>query len=176
MEKIYNLTNMKDSEIEEVVTRVKALLMDKSRNVIFASSGGGIQLTGGHVEEGETNEQGLVREVMEETGIALNPSKIQKPFFRVAHYTRNHKVSHKNRLSQIYYYYVPINEAPNLSRAHLTEHEKENNFCLRTLPYAEFVQELKVVRETAPQDFNRVIADELLQALASLDLPEVQND
>ena len=80
--KIYNEDNIEDNEIDEIVTRVKAFIINSKKEILFANSGGGIQLIGGHVENGETLEDTIKREVHEETGIILQSKNISSPFLR----------------------------------------------------------------------------------------------
>ena len=49
----YNDDDLKDDEIDEVVTRVRAFIVSSKNNMIVGFNEEGFQLLGGYVEEGE---------------------------------------------------------------------------------------------------------------------------
>lgn len=79
--KVYNSENIKEDEVDEVVTRVKAFILNKNNELLIATSNGGCQLPGGHKEEGENLIDTVIREVQEETGIILDEKEIKDSFF-----------------------------------------------------------------------------------------------
>ena len=68
---ITNNYNLTDSDMTEVVKRVKVLLVNSNNDVLLGYSHNNYQFPGGHVEENETLVQAVNREVLEETGIEL---------------------------------------------------------------------------------------------------------
>ncbi len=48
----FNKENLKESDIDEAVVRIKVFLVNEDNQIIIASSNGGYQLPGGHLEEG----------------------------------------------------------------------------------------------------------------------------
>lgn len=166
--KIFNQDKLKDTEIDVVVTRVKVFLINDNDEIILAQSNGGLQLPGGHVEDGESIEETVVREIREETGIELEKNAIPKPFYEIKHYTKNYKNQNINKLSKIIYYYVKSNEKINVTNTHLTDHEKENNFSLKMIHIKDFASEINKVKTNSPEEINRVIASEILEAFGYL--------
>lgn len=162
--KVYNEFNLKDSEINEIVTRVKIYLINSNNEIMVASSNGGIQLPGGHVENDETPEIACIREIQEETGIVVNQNEIPKPFFEICHYTPNYKGTNKNRISKIIYYVLKTDQKYNPTCVNLTENEKHNNFQIISIPYNKFEERLKFVNCNNEQEINRVIAKEILES------------
>ena len=63
--KIFNEDNLTDKDMNGSVVRVKAFIINSNDEVIMASSNGGVQLIGGHVEDGESEVETLKREIME---------------------------------------------------------------------------------------------------------------
>lgn len=165
--KIYNEDNIEDNEIDEIVTRVKAFIINSKNEILFANSGGGIQLIGGHVENGETLEDTIKREVCEETGIILQSQNISSPFFEIKHYTKNYKETGKNRISNVVYYIVKTDEMPNLKNMSLTDEEIKNQFSYAYSPINQFEVLLKSCIESNIE-INVVIAKELLIAFEEL--------
>ena len=165
--KIYNEDNIEDNEIDEIVTRVKAFIINSKKEILFANSGGGIQLIGGHVENGETLEDTIKREVHEETGIILQSKNISSPFFEIKHYTKNYKGTDKNRISNVVYYIVKTDEMPNLKNMSLTDEEIKNQFSYAYSPINQFEVLLKSCLESNIE-INVVIAKELLVVFEEL--------
>lgn len=165
--KIYNEDNIEDNEIDEIVTRVKAFIINSKKEILFANSGGGIQLIGGHVENGETLEDTIKREVHEETGIILQSKNISSPFLEIKHYTKNYKGTDKNRISNVVYYIVKTDKMPNLKNMSLTDEEIKNQFSYAYSPINQFETLLKSCLESNIE-INVVIAKELLVAFEEL--------
>ena len=130
---ITNKYNLTDSDMTEVVKRVKVLLVNSNNDVLLGYSYNNYQFPGGHVEENETLVQAVNREVLEETGIELNITNIE-PFACAIGYYKDWPAEGKNRKIEIYYYEVKTDEKPNLENTEYTENEKDGNFELRYIP------------------------------------------
>ena len=130
---ITNKYNLTDSDMTEVVKRVKVLLVNSNNDVLLGYSHNNYQFPGGHVEENETLVQAVNREVLEETGIELNITNIE-PFACAIGYYKDWPAEEKNRKIEIYYYEVKTDEKPNLENTEYTENEKDGNFELRYIP------------------------------------------
>lgn len=130
---ITNKYNLTDSDMTEVVKRVKVLLVNSNNDVLLGYSHNNYQFPGGHVEENETLVQAVNREVLEETGIELNITNIE-PFACAIGYYKDWPAEGKNRKIEIYYYEVKTDEKPNLENTDYTENEKDGNFELRYIP------------------------------------------
>lgn len=75
---IYNNDNLKDNELDETVTRVKAVIINDKDEILLGKCHNTYQFPGGHLHPEEDLTIGLIREVKEETGIEL--TNIQSPF------------------------------------------------------------------------------------------------
>lgn len=126
---ITNKNNLKEEEITEVVKRVKALLINDSNEILLGYSHNTYQFPGGHVEDNETLDDTLKREIKEETGIELK-DLTYTPFLCSKGYYKDWPNEGLNRKTEIYYYIIRTNEMPNLLNIKLTEHEKDGNFRL----------------------------------------------
>ena len=130
---IVNNDNLKESDITEVVQRVKVLLVNSNKELLLGYSHNEYQFPGGHVEEGESLIDALNREILEETGLLLNITDIN-PFACNIGYWKDWPEKGKNRKTEVYYYEVLCDLKPNIDKIKYTEHEKEGNFSLRYIP------------------------------------------
>ena len=143
---ITNKYNLTDSDMTEVVKRVKVLLVNSNNDVLLGYSHNNYQFPGGHVEENETLVQAVNREILEETGIELNITNIG-PFACAIGYYKDWPAEGKNRKIEIYYYEVKTDEKPNLENTKYTENEKNGNFELRYIPLLDVENVLKTNAE-----------------------------
>ena len=143
---IHNDNNLKESDMTEVVKRVKVLLINSSDEVLLGYSHHDYQFPGGHVENSETIIETINREILEETGIDLNVNNIE-PFAYSIGYYKDWPEKDKNRKIEIYYYEVKTDEKPKLENTNYTENEKDGNFELRYIPLNNVEEILKKNRE-----------------------------
>lgn len=124
IEKIYNYDNITIDEIDEKTTRARAILINSNNEVLMCYSNGlqHYEFPGGHLEEGETLEDGLKREILEETGIIIDSADIN-PFYAIKYYCKNYHDSGKNRLVEIYYYVVYCDSVYDDSKKQLDTNE-----------------------------------------------------
>ncbi len=155
-----NSNNLKDEEINEVVKRVKILLINSKNEVLLGYSHNTYQFPGGHVDDGESLIQTVNREIQEETGMILNVKNI-KPFACAIGYYKDWPKEGTNRKTEIYYYEVKTNDKPNLDNTKYTDSEKEGKFELRYISLADFVQELN--NNIKQYGDNKGIAKEMLE-------------
>lgn len=92
-EVFFNDENIQDFEIDEKVTRVKALIINDKKEIILSCCENIYQFPGGHLEMGETLEDALKREIKEELGIELK--SLKSPFLHISHRKRNYRNSGK---------------------------------------------------------------------------------
>lgn len=161
---IYNPNNLKDENVSLKSIRVKFFMLNSNNDLLAVSSNGGIQLPGGHLEDGEDILDGCIREIKEETGILLEKDEIPEPFFNVKYYRPNFHDTGKNKLVEIFYYAIKSDKKYNEQNIHLTEHEKSINFKIITIPLEDFENRILDIKNTSDQEINRVISNEILEA------------
>lgn len=161
-EYINNNENLKDNEIDEVVTRVKVLLINSKNELLLGLSHGTYQFPGGHLEEGEELNDCIKREISEETGIVVDTNDLS-PFFVIKHYNKNYRDTNKNRLSLIYYYTVKTDEEYHLDKTNYTPDEKDGNFSLVYVPF-EDVEKL-LIDSIPNNEINEIIVKEMLKVI-----------
>ena len=77
---IHNYYNLSDKDINNVVTRVKVLMINSNNELLLGYAHKTYQFPGGHLEENESLEDCVKRELLEETGIKIDITNL-KPFF-----------------------------------------------------------------------------------------------
>ena len=129
IEKIYNYDNLKPEEINEKTTRARAILINSNNEVLMCYSNGlqHYEFPGGHLEENETLEEGLKREILEETGITIDTKEINL-FYAIKYYCKNYHDSGKNRLVEIYYYVIYCDSIYEDSKRQLDTNEIIQNY------------------------------------------------
>ena len=161
-EVIYNKDNILDKDINKVITRSKVLLINSKNELTLAFSGNVYHFIGGHVEENETLNDALIREVKEETGIIL-PNNNYKPYFKITQIFKDYPSINKTNKYEYYYYVIKNDEVPNLNNINLTEEEINENFELRTFQLDEIE---KFLEETLKwRERNRRIVPTMIEAI-----------
>ena len=161
-EVVYNPDNLKKEDIDEVVIRAKGLIINSKNEISLGYSHGTYQFPGGHLEENESLDECLVREIKEETGIELKEYNM-KPFYKTVYYTKNYYNSGKNRKNEIYFYIIKTDEAVNMANSNLDDWEKSGNYEIRVVPLNEVENILNSTINDNP--INEVIYKEMLNAL-----------
>lgn len=157
---LYNYDNLTLEEIDETVIRTKGLLINSNNEITLGYCHKTYQFPGGHLEEGESLEECLVREIEEETGIKLVDFSI-KPFMKITHYSKNYRSSGKNRRNEIYYYIINTDAKVDMDNAKFDEWEKEGNYTLKVIPLDDVEQ---VLIDSIPDNpMNKVIVEEMLE-------------
>ena len=159
---VYNHDNLTEKDIDEVVIRVKALIINSKNEILLGYCHKTYQFPGGHIEENESLEEALKREVKEETGIEIKKENIT-PFEKITYYSYNYRNTSKNRKNEIYYYNIKTDEPVNMNNANLDDWEKEGNYIVKTIPITEIEQVL--VNSIPDNPINKIIVEEMLEVI-----------
>lgn len=162
--KIFNYDRLDDLDINDKVIRVKAIMINKKREVLLEKAFGTMQFPGGHLEEGENLNEALKREILEETGIVLNQD--YKAFLSIKYYLKDYPVKGNNRSIELYYFYIETDEIYNLDNIHLDDQERNGNFTLFYLPLIKLKKALKI--NALEEPINKLVTKEMLLALKTL--------
>ena len=161
-ELMLNKDKLKNEDINEEVTRVKALMIDSNNKIILAYGNDCYQFPGGHLEKNEKAEDGLIREVKEETGIDISKYEL-KPFLMIKHLSKNYFNSGKNRCNKIIYYIIKTDEKIDFSKTSFTDYEIKHNFKIGYYNMNE-IEEL-LIDHSNKNISSKPIAYEMLQVL-----------
>ena len=137
---IYNYDLINEDVINKEVLRAKVLIINSNDEILLAFGNGNYQLPGGHVENNESYNDCLVRELKEETGIEIAYEK-RMPFLVIKYLCKDYPSLGINSKYISNYYYLKTNLKPDYSKIDLTENEKEGMFELK------FIHKDKVLKE-----------------------------
>ena len=161
-ETIYNYDYLNDNEMTETVVRTKALIIN-GNNLLIGNEDGCYQFIGGHLEENETLNECLKREILEESGIEIDDSEIKRAFYKVTYKNKDWPEAGKNRRTEIYYYVIETNKEPDLSKTNYTESEIKQHYSIVSLKLDEAVEKIK---ENIPNHkMNKIISPEMIEAI-----------
>ena len=156
---IYNYDYLNEEDITEVSIRVKALIINSTKEILLGKSDISYQFPGGHLEDNENLIEALKREVLEETGMEISDEEIDRPFYKVTYLNKDYPVKGINRKSEIYYYVVKTDKEVDLSKVKLTKNEVKNNYRLEKIPL------LSSIGVISKNDNDKVIERDLIDAI-----------
>lgn len=153
---IYNEDNLKESNINRIVKRAKAIIINSNDEILFGYSDSNYQLPGGHLEDNETYDECLVREIKEETGIDI-PLEKRESLLTIKYYCKDYPSKGVNTEYIAKYFCIKTDLKPNLKEINLTENEKEGMFELRYIHKDKAIEELKNSLNTCTKE--KVVKD-----------------
>ena len=159
---IHKVKGITDKDVTNVVIRIKALLINND-NIYIASEGSEYHFPGGHLEENESFEDCLKREVQEETGIVISDKDIIKPIYESIQYFKDNPKEGEVRRCETYYYVMKTNEKVNLNNIKLTNEEKNGNFKIIELPVSNVIDFLN--DNISNHYMNKYIIPDMIEAI-----------
>lgn len=161
IEKIFNNDNLSDNDIDEVVTRVKAIIINSKNEILLGYAHKTYQFPGGHLEDKESLNYGLSRELKEELGVDIKIDTL--PFMRTVYYTHNYRNTGKNRENDIYYFLIKSDIEPDMEKAQLDFNELAGNY---TPKYISINEIDSILTNSIPDNpINEIIVSEMLEVL-----------
>ena len=148
---VYNDNNLKDSDINRISIRAKAIIKNSKNQILLACVNDNYHLPGGHLEKNETFYECLKREIKEEVGVDLK-EKIGKPILTITYYSKDYPSNGINSKSIAKYFELKEEIIPNYSNIHLTDDEKKGNFKLEYLDEDKIIDYLKNSLKTCTKD------------------------
>jgi 8-oxo-dGTP pyrophosphatase MutT (NUDIX family) len=124
---IINDDNLKEEDVEMKVVRVKALILNSKGSILLAFNNNTYQFPGGHVDDDETIDECMKREIKEEVGIDV---EVNDPFLSIETYDANYFGTGKKVLNTIYYYRIFTDLEPDFSKTKYDELELQTDFNL----------------------------------------------
>lgn len=159
---VYNKDNISDKEVTELVVRAKGILISNGY-LLLGNEDGTLQFPGGHLEENETFEECLKREILEETGIELTNEVINGPFLEIDYYNKDWPTKGNVRKCEIYYYAVETEKDINLSNTSYTKDEVEKHFKVDKVKLDEAIDYIN--NNIANNELNKVISPDMIIAI-----------
>ena len=139
---VYNSNNLQEKDINKVTRRAKAIIVNDKHEILWACVNHNHHLPGGHLEENESYDECLVREIKEELGVDI-PLEKREPLIVITYYNKDYPEKGDNTKTVVQFYEVKENITPNLNNINLTEDEKEGNFELKYIKEDEVLDFLK---------------------------------
>lgn len=161
---IHNEDNLSLNDANRVTRRAKLIVENNNDEILICHMGVKYFLIGGHIDNDESDEQCLIREVAEESGITLDFSNIlpiASSNYINKDYPKNGDITYTNTN----YYAIKYDLVPNIEMQNLTEEEKKENFKLMYIPKNEVINFLENTKE-----INATLSDTIMAIKVYLNL------
>ena len=161
---IHNEDNLTLNDANKVTRRAKLIVENNSDEILICHMGVKYFLIGGHIDNDESDEQCLTREVAEESGVTLDFSNIlpiASSNYINKDYPKNGDITYTNTN----YYAIKYDLVPNIEMQNLTEEEKKENFKLMYIPKNEVINFLENTKE-----INATLSDTIMAIKVYLNL------
>lgn len=164
----YNEDNLEDSEIDIVVTTVKAIVISSALNILIGKDKKGYHLVEAKVGPKESLEAPLFQALFEETGIRLDGKDKFEPFYEVRYYCKNFANSGKNKLSDTIYFLIFTDKEPNLDIFNLTPRQLLERPKMQYVFRDDFEKTIEEYIENEKDEMNRIRNKEILVTFRKL--------
>lgn len=161
---IHNEDNLTLNDANRVTLRAKLIVENNNDEILICHMGVKYFLIGGHIDNDESDEQCLTREVAEESGVTLDFSNIlpiASSNYINKDYPKNGDITYTNTN----YYAIKYDLVPNIEMQNLTEEEKKENFKLMYIPKNEVINFLENTKE-----INATLSDTIMAIKVYLNL------
>ena len=161
---IHNKDNLTLNDANKVTLRAKLIVENNNDEILICHMGVKYFLIGGHIDNDESDEQCLTREVAEESGVTLDFSNIlpiASSNYINKDYPKNGDITYTNTN----YYAIKYDLVPNIEMQNLTEEEKKENFKLMYIPKNEVINFLENTKE-----INATLSDTIMAIKVYLNL------
>lgn len=153
-------------DYQKIVKRVKALIISSNNKILLASNYKDYQFPGGHMEEDESYNEALNRELLEETGINFELKDNLTPDLKLYRYYENYHETKDNTILEINYFIIKSDQYIDTNNLSLTKEEEDGDFSLTYINLLEFENLLKENVLINGDKFG--IAEEMLEVFQKL--------
>ncbi len=153
-------------DYQKIVKRVKALIISSNNKILLASNYKDYQFPGGHMEEDESYNEALNRELLEETGINFELKDNLTPDLKLYRYYENYHETKDNTILEINYFIIKSDQYIDINNLSLTKEEEDGDFSLTYINLLEFENLLKENVLINGDKFG--IAEEMLEVFQKL--------
>ena len=161
---IHNEDNLTLNDANKVTLRAKLIVENNNDEILICHMGVKYFLIGGHIDNDESDEQCLTREVAEESGVTLNFSNIL-PIASSNYINKDYPQNGDITYTNTNYYAIKYDLVPNIEMQNLTEEEKKENFKLMYIPKNEVINFLENTKE-----INATLSDTIMAIKVYLNL------
>lgn len=161
---IHNEDNLTLNDANKVTRRAKLIVENNNDEILICHMGVKFFLIGGHIDNDESDEQCLTREVAEESGVTLNFSNIL-PIASSNYINKDYPKEGTITYTNTNYYAIKYDLVPNIEMQNLTEEEIKENFKLMYIPKNEVINFLENNKE-----INATLSDTIMAIKVYLNL------
>lgn len=161
---IHNEDNLTLNDANKVTLRAKLIVENNNDEILICHMGVKYFLIGGHIDNDESDEQCLTREVAEESGVTLDFSNIL-PIASSNYINKDYPQNGDITYTNTNYYAIKYDLVPNIEMQNLTEEEKKENFKLMYIPKNEVINFLENTKE-----INATLSDTIMAIKVYLNL------
>lgn len=161
---IHNEDNLTLNDANKVTRRAKLIVENSKEEILICHMGVKYFLIGGHIDNDESDEQCLTREVAEESGVTLNFSNIL-PIASSNYINKDYPKEGTITYTNTNYYAIKYDLVPNIEMQNLTEEEIKENFKLMYIPKNEVINFLENNKE-----INATLSDTIMAIKVYLNL------
>lgn len=161
---IHNEDNLTLNDANKVTLRAKLIVENNNDEILICHMGVKYFLIGGHIDNDESDEQCLTREVAEESGVTLDFSNIL-PIVSSNYINKDYPKNGDITYTNTNYYAIKYDLVPNIEMQNLTEEEKKENFKLMYIPKNEVINFLENTKE-----INATLSDTIMAIKVYLNL------
>ncbi len=130
---VFNDDKLTQEQLDKVVNKVRGVIYRGSKEILLVHYAGLYMLPGGRIEEEESDEQALKREILEESGITIQ-EPLPNPFLEISSYDKNYVDREKgtiNRLTKTRFFEIHTSQRIEEKRKKLTDREKEKGHTIK---------------------------------------------
>ena len=161
---IHNEDNLTLNDANKVTLRAKLIVENNNDEILICHMGVKYFLIGGHIDNDESDEQCLTREVAEESGVTLDFSNIL-PIASSNYINKDYPQNGDITYTNTNYYAIKYDLVSNIEMQNLTEEEKKENFKLMYIPKNEVINFLENTKE-----INATLSDTIMAIKVYLNL------
>lgn len=148
-----NDNKIHDNDVDKFGNKVRAILV-KDDKLLVSHYGGVILLPGGSIDEGETPEDAIIRELREEIGIEYSMNELKKflilKYYQANYSTRDNKVLNRLVTTQ---YFLGDYYGVCLDKTNRTEKEIKDKFYLRFIGIDELMKLLNKTSDNPRKEY-----------------------
>lgn len=160
---IYNYDSLFESDVNNIVKRAKALIINSKNEIAICLSHDNYFFIGGHVDNDESDYECLKREIKEESGIDID-IKINQPIMSIIYYNKDYPTKGVNTKSIANYYLIEADFEVNQNSLNLTADEKHGNFQVKFIDKKQIIEVLTNSLETSTRP---VVVKDTIKVLES---------
>lgn len=126
-----NLDNLSKDKVDDIKYKARAIILNKNDEMLITVNGGVYLLPGGSMIPGEDYITGVKREVLEETGIDMDESKIISLASYeeyVTNFPKRDGITFVSRYTKTVYFFYNNKEDIHEDRINLSDNEKKGKF------------------------------------------------